>query len=59
MQSEFASHIGTTGRSFCRVCNASSADAKSRAPGHAGEIDKVTEFMKVSKLIFSDAGHKI
>ena len=48
MQSEFASHIGTTGRNFCRVYNASSADANSRAPGQAGEIDEVAEFMKVS-----------
>lgn len=47
MQSEFASHIGMSGRNFCRVCNASGADAKSRAPGPAGEIEKVTEFMKV------------
>ena len=50
MQSEFASHIGTTGRNFCRVCNASGAEAKSRAPGQAGEIDKVAEFMKVSYI---------
>lgn len=51
MQSEFASHIGMSGRCFCRVCNVSGADAKSRAPGRAGEIHKVAEFMKVRQRL--------
>lgn len=48
MQSEFPSHIGTTGRNFCRVCNTSGAGAKFCALAQAGKIDKVAEFMKVS-----------
>ncbi|KAJ6580335.1 hypothetical protein B0H10DRAFT_2179659 [Mycena sp. CBHHK59/15] len=44
MSSEFASHIGMQGNYFCRVCNAKS-DKKSRAPGTAGEIDRLKDFM--------------
>ncbi|KAF7364704.1 hypothetical protein MVEN_00340200 [Mycena venus] len=44
MSSEFASHIGMKGKYFCRVCQAKS-DKNNRAPGHAGEIDRLTEFM--------------
>ncbi|KAJ6624135.1 hypothetical protein B0H10DRAFT_2186725, partial [Mycena sp. CBHHK59/15] len=44
MSSEFASHIGMWGNYFCRVCNAKS-DKKSRAPGTAGEIDRLKDFM--------------
>ncbi|KAJ7792011.1 hypothetical protein B0H13DRAFT_1747118 [Mycena leptocephala] len=47
MSSEFASHIGMKGKYFCRVCKAKS-DKTNRAPGHAGEIDRLTEFMTVS-----------
>ncbi|KAJ7840547.1 hypothetical protein B0H14DRAFT_3140495 [Mycena olivaceomarginata] len=44
MSSEFASHIGMKGKYFCRVCQAKS-DKNNRQPGHAGEIDRLTEFM--------------
>ncbi|KAF8171202.1 hypothetical protein K438DRAFT_1613188, partial [Mycena galopus ATCC 62051] len=44
MSSEFASHIGMKGKYFCRVCQAKS-DKNNRAPGHAGEIERITEFM--------------
>ncbi|KAJ6452472.1 hypothetical protein C8R45DRAFT_1223516 [Mycena sanguinolenta] len=44
MSSEFASHIGMKGKYFCRVCQAKS-DKNNRAPGHAGEIDRLMEFM--------------
>ncbi|KAJ7623989.1 hypothetical protein B0H17DRAFT_1288780 [Mycena rosella] len=44
MSSEFASHIGMKGKYFCRVCKAKS-DKNNRAPGHAGEIDRLQEFM--------------
>lgn len=50
MQSEFASHIGMSGRHFCRVCHASKLDGSRRAPGRAGEISRVTEFMEVAIL---------
>ncbi|KAJ7455176.1 hypothetical protein FB451DRAFT_1184503 [Mycena latifolia] len=44
MSSEFASHVGMKGKYFCRVCKAKS-DKNNRAPGHAGEIDRLNEFM--------------
>ncbi|KAJ7463932.1 hypothetical protein FB451DRAFT_1491960 [Mycena latifolia] len=44
MSSEFASHIGMKGKHFCRICKAKS-DRNNRAPGHAGEIDRLKEFM--------------
>ncbi|KAJ7702836.1 hypothetical protein B0H17DRAFT_1157414 [Mycena rosella] len=44
MSSEFASHIGMQGNYFCRVCNATSSK-KNRAPGNAGEIDRLKDFM--------------
>ncbi|KAJ7308592.1 hypothetical protein DFH08DRAFT_944451 [Mycena albidolilacea] len=44
MSSEFASHVGMKGKFFCRICKAKS-DKNNRAPGHAGEIDRLTEFM--------------
>ncbi|KAF7349031.1 hypothetical protein MVEN_01424500 [Mycena venus] len=44
MSSEFASHIGMKGKYFCRVCKAKS-DKNNRPPGHAGEIDRLQEFM--------------
>jgi hypothetical protein len=49
MSSEFASHIGMKGKYFCRVCQAKS-DKNNRAPGHAGEIDRLKEFMTVCFL---------
>ncbi|KAJ7435525.1 hypothetical protein B0H11DRAFT_1639797, partial [Mycena galericulata] len=48
MSSEFASHIGMQGNYFCRVCNATSSK-KNRAPGDAGEIDRLKEFMTASR----------
>ncbi|KAJ6460727.1 hypothetical protein DFH09DRAFT_1496906, partial [Mycena vulgaris] len=51
MSSEFASHIGMKGKYFCRVCKAKS-DKNNRAPGHAGEIDRLKEFMTVSVLMW-------
>ncbi|KAJ7038972.1 hypothetical protein C8F04DRAFT_1321658 [Mycena alexandri] len=44
MASEFASHVGMKGKFFCRICKAKS-DKNNRAPGHAGELDRLTEFM--------------
>ncbi|KAJ7181855.1 hypothetical protein C8R46DRAFT_1313390 [Mycena filopes] len=44
MSSEFASHVGMKGKHFCRICKAKS-DKGNRAPGHAGEIDRLTDFM--------------
>jgi hypothetical protein len=55
MQSEFSSHIGMGGRYFCRICHVSGLDGKSRAPGRAGEIAKVTEFMQASTFIRNDS----
>ncbi|KAJ7797935.1 hypothetical protein B0H14DRAFT_2618391 [Mycena olivaceomarginata] len=47
MSSEFASHVGMKGKFFCRVCKAKS-DKNGRAPGDAGEIDRLKEFMTAS-----------
>jgi hypothetical protein len=47
MSSEFASHVGMKGKYFCRVCQARS-DKNNRAPGHAGEIERLKDFMTVS-----------
>ncbi|KAJ7831981.1 hypothetical protein B0H13DRAFT_2240508 [Mycena leptocephala] len=44
MSSEFASHVGMKGKFFCRVCKAKS-DKNGRAPGDAGEIDRLKDFM--------------
>ncbi|KAF7341642.1 hypothetical protein MSAN_02061900 [Mycena sanguinolenta] len=44
MSSEFASHIGMKGKYFCRICQAKS-DKTNRAPGHAGEIERLMDFM--------------
>ncbi|KAJ7254168.1 hypothetical protein C8J57DRAFT_987872, partial [Mycena rebaudengoi] len=37
MQSEFASHIGLSGKCFCRVCHVRGADSKNRSAGDAGD----------------------
>ncbi|KAJ7705289.1 hypothetical protein B0H17DRAFT_1156769 [Mycena rosella] len=50
MSSEFASHIGMKGKFFCRVCQAKS-DKNNHAPGHAGEIDRLKEFMTLKHAI--------
>ena len=48
MVSEFASHIGMRGKCFCRICHVrGGTDEKNRAPGLAGEIKRVEEFLKV------------
>jgi hypothetical protein len=47
MSSEFASHVGMKGKFFCRVCKAKS-DKNGRAPGDAGEIDRLKDFMTAS-----------
>ncbi|KZT19673.1 hypothetical protein NEOLEDRAFT_1158985 [Neolentinus lepideus HHB14362 ss-1] len=46
MASEFSSHIGMSGKCFCRVCHVRGADEKNRALGDAGEIEQLTEFLK-------------
>lgn len=52
MSSEFASQIGMKGKYFCPVCKAKS-DKNNRAPGHAGEIDRLRDFMTVSVAQFT------
>lgn len=48
MQSEFSSHIGMTGKCFCRVCNV----AKSRGDGDSDSTEKqrIEDFMSVRVL---------
>lgn len=48
MQSEFASHIGLSGTCFCRVCTVRGADQQNRAPGAAGEYERISDFLSVS-----------
>jgi len=48
MQSEFASHIGLSGKCFCRVCHVRGADAKNRSTGAEGDRERVTDFLSVS-----------
>ncbi|KAF8183058.1 hypothetical protein K438DRAFT_1767117 [Mycena galopus ATCC 62051] len=50
MQSEFASHIGLTGKCFCRVCNVKGADTKNRPPGDEGERQRVADFLQTADL---------
>ncbi|KAL1661798.1 hypothetical protein GGF50DRAFT_60307 [Schizophyllum commune] len=45
MQSEFSSHIGLTGKCFCRVCNVRGADSKARPGGDDGERERVADSM--------------
>ncbi|KAJ6508136.1 hypothetical protein C8R45DRAFT_1167703 [Mycena sanguinolenta] len=49
MQSEFASHIGLTGKCFCRVCHVRGADSKKRPAGAEGDRERVAEFLSVPK----------
>jgi hypothetical protein len=48
MQSEFSSHIGTTGKCFCRVCFAKGADTINRPDGDEGAKERVREFIRVT-----------
>ncbi|KAJ7138522.1 hypothetical protein C8R43DRAFT_1132056 [Mycena crocata] len=48
MQSEFASHIGLSGKCFCRVCHVRGADTKNRPAGDAGDRERVREFLSTS-----------
>ncbi|KAJ7432037.1 hypothetical protein FB451DRAFT_984978, partial [Mycena latifolia] len=50
MQSEFASHIGLSGKCFCRVCHVRGADTKNRPAGDAGDRERVKEFLASSTL---------
>lgn len=50
MASEFASHVGMKGKCLCRVCHVKGPD-KDRAPGIAGEIQRIDDFMKVHTLV--------
>ncbi|RDX43344.1 hypothetical protein OH76DRAFT_1206029 [Lentinus brumalis] len=45
MQSEFCSHIGLTGKHFCRVCKVKGADLKTRPPGDLGEAQRLADFL--------------
>lgn len=51
MQSEFSSHIGLTGKCFCRVCHVKGADAKNRPQGDEGERERVADFLRASPSI--------
>ncbi|KAA1469056.1 hypothetical protein DENSPDRAFT_756058, partial [Dentipellis sp. KUC8613] len=46
MQSELSSHIGLTGKFFCRVCHVRGKD-KNRPPGSEGEQARIMEFKTV------------
>ncbi|KZT20338.1 hypothetical protein NEOLEDRAFT_1165089 [Neolentinus lepideus HHB14362 ss-1] len=46
MSSEFAAHIGMTGKCFCHICDVRGADEKNHAPEDAGAIEQVSEFLK-------------
>ncbi|KAG8692786.1 hypothetical protein FRC08_009539 [Ceratobasidium sp. 394] len=46
MQSELCSHIGMTGKFFCRVCHVRGKD-KERGEEDEGEAKRVTEFMQI------------
>ncbi|EIN04249.1 hypothetical protein PUNSTDRAFT_76480, partial [Punctularia strigosozonata HHB-11173 SS5] len=46
MASEFASHIGMKGKYFCRICHAFGSDSSQRPPGHAGELQRLEDFLK-------------
>ncbi|KAI9065031.1 hypothetical protein FKP32DRAFT_1568712, partial [Trametes sanguinea] len=48
MASEFASHIGMKGKFPCRVCRARTDDS-GRAPGLAGEKERIVEFMSAGE----------
>ncbi|RDX40530.1 hypothetical protein OH76DRAFT_1394203 [Lentinus brumalis] len=48
MQSEFASHIGLTGKCFCRICHVRSSD-KARPPGDQGEAVRLAEFLETGR----------
>ncbi|TFK70456.1 hypothetical protein BDN72DRAFT_838978 [Pluteus cervinus] len=49
MQSEFASHIGLSGKCFCRVCHVRGADVKNRPTGTAGLEERVKDFLKAGE----------
>ena len=52
MQSEFTSHIGLTGKCFCRVCTVWGADAKNQPEGLAGEKERIKDFLSVCGLTY-------
>lgn len=45
--SEFFSHIGTTGKYFCRVWHVGGPGAAGRSAGEAGEQERLSEFITV------------
>ncbi|KAH9946550.1 hypothetical protein B0H21DRAFT_822615 [Amylocystis lapponica] len=45
MASEFESHIGMSGKCFCRICKVKGADEKNRDAGAAGARARLKEFM--------------
>ncbi|KAH9915703.1 hypothetical protein B0H21DRAFT_713573 [Amylocystis lapponica] len=45
MASEFASHVGMSGKCFCRVCKVRGADEKNCGAGQAGAKERLHEFL--------------
>ncbi|KAG9084851.1 hypothetical protein FS749_004901 [Ceratobasidium sp. UAMH 11750] len=50
MQSELSSHVGMTGKFFCRVCQVKGKD-KQRVDDLAGEKERLREFMNLDKFM--------
>ncbi|KAH9941369.1 hypothetical protein B0H21DRAFT_780213 [Amylocystis lapponica] len=49
MASEFASHIGMSGKCFCRICKVRGADEKNRDAGAAGARARLKDFMNAGE----------